>query len=292
MKNALTFALVFFCLGVQAQQLKVINYNVLHGFENDSTLENKFLHWAKGQDADVFAFQELNGFTADRLEVLAEKYGHPYAVINENVTHPIGITSKYPIVLVQQVTTNMWHSYLYANIKGVHFFVTHLAPFEVKRRRNDLDRILAHVGHLPKKEQVLVMGDFNALAASDAANYGEKLLQSMRKSEGRLEPKSGLPIVKGKTIYRNNLNDGQLDYTVTDKMLAAGFKDSYYLKNKNFKHSVPGKSFQTSSSFLRRIDYIWVNAAAAKRTQAADVLQDEITDALSDHYPVSITIKL
>jgi exodeoxyribonuclease-3 len=290
MKNVLLF--LFLSLGVQAQQLKIINYNVLHGFENDSTLENKFLGWAKSQDADVFAFQELNGFTADRLEALAEKYGHPYAIINEDVTHPIGITSKYPIVMVQQVTKNTWHSYLYANIKGVHFFVTHLSPFEVKRRRNDLDRILAHTALLPKKEPILVMGDFNALAERDAPNYSDKLLQTMLKSEGRLEPKSGLPIVKGKTIYRNNLNEGKLDFTVTDKMLHAGFKDSYYIKNKIFKHSVPGKSFQTPFSFLRRIDYIWVNGPAAKKTLAADIIHDEVTDNLSDHYPVTLTIKL
>ena len=272
--------------------MKLINYNVLHGFNNDSTLENRFIHWAKEQKADVFTFQELNGFTQDRLEELAEKYGHPYAILNTGVTHPIGITSRYPIVMVQQVTTNMWHSYLYGNINGVHVFVTHLSPFEVKRRRADIDRILAHVRLLPPNEKVLIAGDFNALAAADSVHYGEKLAAAMRKSEGRLEPKSGLPIVKGKTIYRNNMDNGTIDYTVTNKMLAAGFYDSFYLRNKAFKPSAPTEAHRGKDAILRRIDYIWVNGPLSENVTAADIIHNEDTNRLSDHYPVTVTFKL
>lgn len=296
MKSRLILFLVLAVLPValkaQQETIRLINYNVLHGFNSDSTLENRFIHWAKKQDADIFAFQELNGFTQDRLEELAEKYGHPYAILNTGVTHPIGITSRYPIVMVQQVTTNMWHSYLYGNINGVHVFVTHLSPFEVKRRRADIDRILAHIRLLPANDKVLVAGDFNALAAVDSTHYGEKLATAMRKSEGRLEPKSGLPIVKGKTIYRNNMDDGNIDYTVTNKMLAAGFYDSFYLKNKTFKPSAPTEAHRGKDAILRRIDYIWVNGPLSKNIKATDVIHDDETKQLSDHYPVTITFQL
>lgn len=290
----LFFLIIMAPAALKAQQgeMKLINYNVLHGFNSDSTLENRFIHWAKKQDADIFTFQELNGFTQDRLEELAEKYGHPYAILNTGVTHPIGITSRYPIVMVQQVTTNMWHSYLYGNINGVHVFVTHLSPFEVQKRRADTDRILAHVGLLPAHDKVLIAGDFNALAAADSVHYGEKLAVAMRKSEGRLEPKSGLPIVKGKTIYRNNMDNGAIDYTVTNKMLAAGFYDSFYLKNKTFKPSAPTEAHRGAETILRRIDYIWVNGELSKNVTAADVIHSEETKQLSDHYPVTVTFKL
>lgn len=295
MSRCLLFFLIIMVPGaLKAQQgeMKLINYNVLHGFNSDSTLENRFIRWARQQDADIFTFQELNGFTQDRLEELAEKYGHPYAILNTGVTHPIGITSRYPIVMVQQVTTNMWHSYLYGNINGVHVFVTHLSPFEVQRRRADTDRILAHVRLLPTSDKVLIAGDFNALAAADSAHYGEKLAVAMRKSEGRLEPKSGLPIVKGKTIYRNNMDNGAIDYTVTNKMLAAGFYDSFYLRNKTFKPSAPTEAHRGAETILRRIDYIWVNGNLSKNVTAADVVHNEETKQLSDHYPVTVTFKL
>ena len=271
--------------------MKVINYNVLHGFNSDSLLENRFVDWANGQGADIFSFQELNGFTEERLAALAKRYGHSYVAINTDVTHPIGLTSRFPITNVQRETVNMWHSYLYGHINGLHVFVTHLSPFEVKLRRQDVDLILAKAKQVPAGEGVIIAGDFNALAAKDSAQYSMELLTAMRRSEGRLEPKSGQAIVKGKTIYRNNLDNGHIDYTVTNKMIAAGFNDAYYLTNKVFKNSVPTKGHASKNSKLRRIDYIWVNNALAKRVKAVDIIQDEQTHTLSDHYPVVMTVE-
>jgi exodeoxyribonuclease-3 len=280
------------CYAQQSKQaMKFISYNVLHGFNNDRALEQRYVDWIKKENPDVIAYQELNGFTQDSLERLAKRYGHPYAILNTGVTHPLGITSRYPIVMVQQVTTNMWHSYLYGNIKGIHFFVTHLSPFEVDIRRADIDRILAHTKLIPAKERIVIAGDFNALSAIDSANYGDALLTAMLKTDGKLQPKSGTAIVKFKTIHYNNLNNGQLDYTVTNKMLQAGFKDSYYLTNTHFKHSAPTKDHAAEHGRKIRIDYIWVNKAMAAHIKSADVVQNEETNQLSDHYPVYITWK-
>lgn len=272
-------------------EMKFVSYNVLHGFNSDTNLVNRYVKWIRKLDPDVVAYQELNGYTQDSLEELAKRYGHNYAVINTGVTHPIGLTSRYPIVMVQNVTTNMWHSYLYGNVNGVHVFVTHLSPFEVNSRRADIDRVLAHGRLLPANEKIIIAGDFNSLASADSAHYGEKLAASMRKSEGRLEPKSGLPIVKGKTIYRNNMDNGNIDYSVTGKMLRAGFKDAFYLTNGTFKHSVPTEAHRGKNAIVRRIDYIWVNNAMATTVRIADIIHDAETKTLSDHYPVFISCK-
>jgi exodeoxyribonuclease-3 len=270
---------------------KFISYNVLHGFNSDKVLEQRYVDWISKENPDVIAYQELNGYTQDSLEKLGKRYGHPYAILNTGVTHPLGITSRYPIVMVQQVTTNMWHSYLYGNINGIHFFVTHLSPFEVDLRRADVDRILAHAKLIPANEKIVIAGDFNALSAIDSANYGEPLLTAMLKTNGKLQPKSGTSIVKFKTIYYNNLDNGKLDYTVTNRMLKAGFKDSYYLVNTKFKHSAPTKEHAAEHGKKIRIDYIWVNKAMASQLKSADIVQNEETNQLSDHYPVYITWK-
>jgi exonuclease III len=110
----------------------------------------------------------------------------------------------------------------------------------------------------------------------------------MLKSEGRLEPKSGLPIVKGKIIYRNNLDHGKIDYTVTNRMLAAGFNDSHYLTNKSYKQSAPTKAHAGKSDRMKRIDYIWVNKVMAATVKKAGIIHDSDTDQMSDHYPVFI----
>lgn len=294
-KVSLIFALLMSFSTVHAQrnkgEMKFISYNVLHGFNNDRSLEQRYVDWIAKENPDVIAYQELNGYTQDSLENLGKRYGHPYAILNTGVTHPIGITSRYPIVMVQQVTTNMWHSYLYGNINGVHFFITHLSPFEVNIRRADIDRILAHVKLIPATEKIVIAGDFNALAAADSAQYGQALLSALLKTEGKLQAKSGLPIVKYKTIYYNNLDNGRLDYTVTNRMIQAGFKDSFYLTNTNYKHSAPTKGHAAEHGKRIRIDYIWVNRPMAAQLKSADIVQDEETNQLSDHYPVYITWK-
>lgn len=286
------FYLVSLAAASQAQTntgLKFLSYNVLHGFNNDSALKTRYVNWVQKIAPDVIAYQELNGFTQDSLEELGKRYGHLYAVLNTGVTHPIGLTSRYPIVMVQNVTTNMWHSYLYGNINGAHIFVTHLSPFEVKSRRADIDRVLAHARLLPAGDKIIIAGDFNALAARDSMQYGKALLDAMRKSEGRLEPKSGLPIVKGKTIYRNNLDNGKIDYTVTGKMLDAGFRDAFYLTNDQYKHSAPTEGYAEKNAKLKRIDYIWVNEAMARTVKMVEIIQDNETKKISDHYPVFMT---
>lgn len=288
-KLYLLAGLLLYFSAIQAQ--KFISYNVLHGFNNDKALEQRYVDWIIKENPDVIAYQELNGFTQDSLENLGKRYGHPYAILNTGVTHPLGITSRYPIVMVQQVTTNMWHSYLYGNINGIHFFVTHLSPFNVDARRADVDRILAHAKLIPAHEKIVIAGDFNALSAIDSTNYGEPLLTAMLKTNGKLQPKSGTAIVKFKTVYYNNLNNGRLDYTVTNRIIQAGFKDSFYLTNKNYKYSAPTDGYAAEHGQKIRIDYIWVNKAMATHIKAADVLQSEETNQLSDHYPVYITWK-
>jgi len=275
----------------QDRAWKILNYNVLHGLNNDTAKIEAFIRWVKEQKPDVIAFQELNDFNLDKLQAMAAAYGHPYAAINTGVTHPVGLTSRYPITQVKRDTLTMWHSYLYGNIQGLHIFVTHLSPFEVQLRREDVDKIIKHAALLPQQEKILIAGDFNSLAATDSLHYGADLLTAMRRSEGRLEPKSGLPIVKGKTIYRNNLDNGYIDYTVTGKMIAAGYIDAYYLFQRTFKPSVPTKGHASKNSKLRRIDYIWVNGAAARNVVAADIIHDAQTHHLSDHYPVFVEIK-
>lgn len=269
----------------------VLNYNSLHGFEGDSLKKTKYLKWLKNHSPDVVAYQEMIGFSKHELSSFAQKYGHNHSVIMSketgyDVTHPIAITSRYPLDKVEMRNAEMWHGYVYVQIKGIHIIATHLAPFTLKDRQKDVSLILNKVRQLPKGAMVLVAGDFNALARFDAVNYGNKLVESLKKAEGRLEPKSGTPIVKNRIIYRNNLNNGEIDYSVTDSMQAASFVDTYFLHYKTFKNSVPVKSQLKKSSILRRVDYIWMNGPLSKKSVAADIIQDEVTDALSDHYPV------
>lgn len=302
-KRMITQGVIFLSLFLgtelmQAQEeFTVLNYNALHGFSGDSVLQRKYVDWVKEIDPDMVAYQEMNGYTQNDIGTLGDSYGHPYAVIMNTefgvpVTHPLAITSKFPILSVERVMDNMWHGYLYARVNEIHVFVTHLAPFTLKDRQQDIRKILAQISLIPKDEKVVLMGDFNALSPQDAGAYNEELENAMKKSEGKYIDKSNTPILRNRTIYRQNLNNGKIDYSVVQDVMDFGFKDSYYLMNQTFKNSVPTKGHAKKTSKLRRIDYIWVDEELADKLKAADVLQNENTDFLSDHYPVFVRFNL
>ncbi len=286
-----------FLMMAQGQDLKILSYNVMHGFEGDTARMSKYVEWlSKGIAPDIALYQEMNGFTQQKLRDLAVRYGHENSVILNNesghdATHPLAITSRFPIEDVEMHLDSMWHGYIYAKIRGIHFFVTHMAPFTLKDRQRDVARIVAHALRLPKHSDVIIAGDFNSFSRSDAAEYDAELLASMRRIEGRLEPKSGTPIVKNRIIYRNNLNEGEFDYSVTDAVLNAGFKDALREKTGTFKNSVPVKANLKKNSKLRRIDYIWTSEELLKKVKEIDIIQDVYTDSLSDHYPILMTIR-
>ena len=257
-------------------EMRILTYNVLNGFQSDSVIQKQYLQWVRLIDPDVVAYQEMNHFTQARLESLASQYGHPYAVLSKTEGYPVALSSKYPIVNVQKVIDNMWHAYLYANINSIHVFVLHLSPASYEKRSEELRLVLAHAATLPKEERILIMGDFNAFDKRDANHYGEDMKEEFRE----------------RTIKFNhrNLKDGEIDYSTMDQMAASGFKDAYWLVNDHFKYSMPTKNY--SARPTRRIDFIWVNSALADDIIKSDIIYDKDTNQISDHYPMFIEFYL
>ena len=253
---------------------KIISYNVLEGLKQDSTNQQMFIEWVREIDPDVIAYQEMNKFTQKSLESFAREYNHPYAILSKMEGYPVAISSKYPIVNVQKVVDNMWHAYIYANIDNIHFFVIHFSPHSLKKRQEEVNLIIAHAKPLPSDEPVLIMGDFNSMDKSDAGQYNDTMVENMRKRE------ESQPHIR-------NLNDGDIDYTVLDRLKQSGFIDTFWLTNDTFKPSVTTPKFGTPS---RRIDFIWSNQAAADKVVNGTILHDERTDVMSDHYPVYVEL--
>src|SRR5690606_4399146 len=225
------------------------------------------------------------GWTQKTLEGLAKSYGHPYALQSKEEGFPVALTSKTPLVNFKKVTENMWHSYIYAKIRDIHVFVIHFSPFSYQKRMEEVTNIIAQTAEIPAHEPILIMGDFNSLAESDRDHYGEKVLAGMKKSEQQ-------------HAHIRNLNNGQIDYSVLNKLVEAGFKDSYRLLNKEFDSSLPtfkdgkGKIKQTNSGIAKRIDFLWCNDAAAKRVTKSIILKNARTHIISDHYPVYVEMDI
>lgn len=256
----------------QSKVKKIVSYNVLEGLQQDSVNQQRFVEWINEIDPDVVAFQEMNKFTQKSLAKLAREYNHPYVVLSKLDGYPVALSSKYPVVNVQKVVDNMWHAYIYTNIDNIHFFVIHFSPHSLTRRLEEVDVILAHAATLPEDEPILIMGDFNSVDQSDADQYDEAMAERMRKRERE-------------QAHIRNLNNGEIDYSVLDRLKQNGFIDTFWLTNKTFKPSITTPKYGTPS---RRIDFIWANKAAADKVVDGTILHDEHTNVMSDHYPVYI----
>jgi len=264
--------------GAAQENFKILSYNILYGLQNDSLVKNEYVSWVKQIDPDIVAYQEMNAFTQKSIEEFANSYGHPYAVISKTEGFPVALSSKYPIVNVQKVVDNMHHAYLVANIKGINVIVIHFSPFSYKKRQLEVNEIIARAALFPKKEYVVIMGDFNSLSQLDDIFY---------KDEGYLRTDREREM---KDAHIRNLNNGQFDYTVTGAMNHEGYIDLLRRFHSDRQYSIPTKKYGTD--YPRRIDFIWVNPTLAKSAVSTDILHDEKTDVMSDHYPVLATFNL
>lgn len=268
---------------VAQQKVKILSYNVLYGLQKDSANVDRYRDLIAKLDPDIVATQEMNDFTQKSLEQLSNSYGHPYALQSKEEGFPVALTSKTPMLNFKKVTENMWHSSIYAKVKGIHIFVIHFSPFNYKKRLEEVTNIIAQAKELPADEPILIMGDFNSLSAADSANYDQQMVEGMREREK-------------KQNHIRNLNNNLLDYSVLNKLEEAGFMDTYWLTNKNFTGTVPtfkdgnGKIKDSNAGKQRRIDYIWCNEAAKKHVTKSVVIKDELTHYISDHYPMYLEL--
>lgn len=272
------FLALLLSLDLSAQtNFKVLSYNVLKGLQGDSAIQETYVKWVKNIDPDIIAYQEMNNFTQKSIEPFAARYGHPYAVISKIEGFPVALSSKYPIVNVQKVVDNMWHAYLYANINNVHVFVIHFSPFSYQKRQAEVKEVLARAALVPKNEKVIIMGDFNSLSEDDAAMYNEEFIAAQKAGEK-------------KQSHIRNLNNGKVDYTITGAMKEAGYKDALRIFHTDFQKSCPTKKY--GSKFPKRIDYMWINPKLTKSVKSANLIYDDVTDHISDHYPILVTFDL
>ncbi|MGB3107493.1 endonuclease/exonuclease/phosphatase family protein [Sphingobacterium siyangense] len=273
------------CIVNAQETLKIVSYNVLYGLKKDSVNIDRFVNFAEDWKPDVIALEEMNGYTQKTLEQLGQRIGHDYVLQSKEDGFPVAITSKYPLVNFRKVTENMWHSYIYAKIKGIHFFVIHFSPFSYEKRLKEVTDILAQVNEIPSNEPILIMGDFNSLDISDKDKYGMEVLDAMKQSEQKHD-------------HIRNLRNGAIDYSVLGKLHEAGFKDTYRLLHKEFESSVPtfkdgnGNIKQKNTGHPKRIDFIWANSVAASRVTKSGIVKNEYTHYISDHYPTFIELKL
>lgn len=257
---------------------KLLSYNVFNGFQGQDSVMKGFEEWIRKLDPDVIAFQEMNGFTAEKLKDFGERIGYAYTVLQKEEGHPLAFISKYPFQNVEVIQEGMWHGILYVKVNDYHLFNTHLDPKTYQARQEESKILMQHVKLLKKQEKVMIMGDFNNMSPQDRSfyDYNEEKMRLLRNTE-RNRP--------GITV----LNNGQIDYKAVRNVLLGGFYDSFHLAKNIFDKTAPTRVRKHNN--FTRIDYIFVNRALRRSVKQAAIVKDEFTDFMSDHYPVYIELE-
>ncbi len=273
-RTSIFIFILFFIISAKAQQkqdnFKILCYNVLHGFESNPKVMDKYVTWVKTIDPDIVAFQEMNKFTDKSLKELAARYGHYYSAISKENGYPVAITSKYPIRDLIKVDDHMEHGYMYAKINDINLFVVHLSSWSFFLREKEIQRILSHAALIPEKEKIVITGDFNSLCETDSLTHKDGYLERVKRREQK-DPR-----------YKA-LNNGKLDYSVIRTIKDAGYSDSFLMFHDAFTRTVP--------KHLRRVDYMGLNPQMAKYVIASDFIYDDKNNEISDHFPLLVKFK-
>lgn len=293
MRFSILFIFLFYQHLVFGQQdLKIISYNILNGYEwgKDTLRKQQLLKWLSAQNTDIVAWQELCGYTQQRLQEDALSIGHKYALLLKESGYSVGISSNRPINLKEKLITGLHHGALHCQIEGIDFFVVHLSPMSFKKRSSEVKELLDRLHSVAlNNDRFIVMGDFNAHSPFDADLYKNNILLNRYRKSVSNAGNDG------------NLSDGELDFSVMSAMLGFPLVDlvQRYSTGLSERGSFPGRvlgkinneSDQELLARLERIDYILSSTGLAKKCIAGRVYNDESNWYLSDHYPVMVIFK-
>lgn len=251
-------------------KLRLINYNVLKGFDHSNKKKTAFINWINKLDPDIICYQELSSYTPEKLQQLANQFDHPYSAMYKIDYFPVAISSKYPITNIQKIAVQggLGHGCLLVKCLGINIFVLHLNAFSLQKRIDEIKALSTKAKFFPANSYTLFAGDFNSFSKFNADNYGMDWSSVMN------EMKPGV----------------EQDFTVTNTLLHLGYKDSYTLFHNTFKRSAPTAiNYDHPDKWNGvRYDYVFLSSSLSQYCTFADLWYDETTDKLSDHYPMVV----
>ena len=264
------------------EKVRVMSYNIFNGFDwcHDLDRENRFVEWIKLQDPEVLGLQELCGFTQEKLEKLASRWGHPYAVIVKEDGYPVGITSKKPIVLKAKKVGEIGHGLLHVQTYGCDFLVTHLNPSNTNKRNVEAGKIVEYIKS-NQLEKCILMGDMNSHSPMDADYMEAHAINLTAKYGGSRS---------------QNLLNGAIDYSVISHFLSVPLIDVcrlYVAPDKRTTFPTPILMNQSRHSDVRqrtneRLDFILVTPNLVQQAVDAFIFNEGTPEYLSDHFPIAV----
>ena len=177
----------------------------------------------------------------------------------------------------------MHHGFLIARTGGYNIVVAHLSPFSWRKRQQEVATIQAWIEASGECRRWIVLGDLNSYSPLDREGYADGRLQTLNR-------RGDDPRVGGK---RQNLVDGELDFTTQQALLDAGFCDAFKLFHSEYVPSYPSpaRAAGNPNPVTCRLDYIYLSRDLRARALDGRILHEGAAAMLSDHLPLYIDLK-
>ncbi|MGF7228631.1 MAG: endonuclease/exonuclease/phosphatase family protein [Candidatus Saccharibacteria bacterium] len=252
--------------------MRIASYNLFEGAQNTQSELKEFV---AEQELDVLCIQEANGWAEGeptRLEEFAEATGlNTWAYGDSNTRFKLATFSGSPMLASKAHTDGFWHSAVHSvvqtNGEPLHVWNVHLNPGNEDERLAEAKLLMSLIN---QDEQTIITGDFNSLSRAD--QYPEGLIDDLT--------------AKGITKFGTNA----LRYDVTDFFTNAGLIDiAVPLSSRTNTVPTPANQDVYHAAELR-LDYMFVTQGLAKAIKSIEVVKSPLTEVISDHYPLVVTL--
>lgn len=270
---------------------KVIAYNIFEGGINPSknvSQEDRFKRldaiaaFLRTCNPTVVILTELNHFDRSRFSKFANEWNHPHtAFLPARTGFHLGISSSYPLTELTQLKIDMHHGALLVQINfdeqtKIGIVATHLNPSSPAKRTSEAKLITNKINEYNLKHWIIA-GDLNSLSERDDTYYRPP---SKFTTTDKLKAKFLTP------------DSQSIDYTTINHFIGEGFIDTLG-ECAPFRSSVPTKlDVDPMHALQMRLDYILATKELMGKVIDADVLNNEMTVFLSDHYPVTTSFRI
>ena len=271
---------------------KVISYNIFEGGidvskpvrnENASNRLDAIATFLRNSTPTVVILTELNHFDSVRFSKFANQWNHSHsAFLTARTGFHLGISSSFPLIELAQLKDGMHHGALLVQVDfddqtKIGIVATHLSPFSPTTRTTEAKMITDKLKEQDLRDWI-VAGDLNSLSKRDAIQYESTMTKFT--ATDKLKAKFLIP------------NSNSIDYTTIDHFIEQGYIDTLQ-ESSSFRSSVPTKlDVDPMHALQMRLDYILATKELNEKLMNANVLDNETTAFLSDHYPVVASFRV
>jgi len=259
-------------------EVRVGTLNAYKGSRKTYPLLKRF---AEEENLDVLGIQEANGWHSFKFEDFIGVGGLDYAVFgNTRTPFKLVTYSRRSIRRSQVHTSAFWHgaieSTIQINGRLLRHWNTHFDPFNEDKRLSEaafiVERAVKRIRHAQQARDTIVCGDLNSPAED---GYSQLLAQ-------RLPPDR---------VARYFDDQGNLRHDATDYLKEHGFIDAAAQVG-ILENTFPARTDTEPHPQAMRLDYMFVSRDLGDSILKVEVVKNDLTAAISDHFPVITTMNI